>query len=78
MAKTLRTRDHRALIAVLKAHRATARMTQRELATRLRWAKTRYSSVESGERRLDVGEFKQIAIALGVSPLTMFRRWLRW
>jgi hypothetical protein len=34
--------------------------------------------VETGERRLDVGEFVEVAKALEENPETLFRRVLRW
>ena len=76
--KTLRSREHRALIAVLRASRAEVQLTQRQLAERLRWPKSTYAAVESGERRLDVVEFRHVANALGVDPEVLFARFNRW
>jgi len=51
---------------------------RRDLADRLGWSKSKYASVETGERRLDVIEFKHIAKALKVDPADLFRRWVNW
>jgi len=76
--KSLRSRDHRALIAVLRATRAEVGVTQRDVAERLKWANSKYAAVETGERRLDVVEFKQLAEALGVDPELLFNRFIHW
>jgi transcriptional regulator with XRE-family HTH domain len=78
LAKSLRSRDHRALLAVLKATRIAAGLTQRELAVRLKWPKSKYAAVESGERRLDVVEFKHVARTLKVDPVVLFTRFASW
>jgi transcriptional regulator with XRE-family HTH domain len=78
LAKSLRSRDHRALLAVLRATRADKGLTQRQLAARLGWNKSKYAAVESGERRLDVVEFKHVAKALKVDPIDLFRRFADW
>lgn len=36
------------------------------------------AAVESGERRLDVVEFFELAEALGVNPVALFERVARW
>jgi transcriptional regulator with XRE-family HTH domain len=74
LAKSLRSREHRVLLAVLKETRAEAGLTQREFADLLGWSKTKYANVESGERRLDVVEFKHIARVLKLDPVELFAR----
>lgn len=78
MAKSLRSKEHRTLLAILRASRTEAELTQRELAERLGWSKSKYASIESGERRLDVIEFRHVAKALKVDAIEMFRRWVNW
>jgi len=78
LAKTLRSRDHRALLAVLKATRMYAGLTQRELAVKLGWSKSKYASVEAGERRLDVVEFKHVAKTLKIDPVELFTKFANW
>jgi transcriptional regulator with XRE-family HTH domain len=65
-------------MAILRASRADAGWTQREMALRLKWPKSKYAAVETGERRLDVVEFKQIAHVLKVDPVDLFRRFANW
>lgn len=53
-------------------------MTQRDLAARLGRPHSYVSKIETGERRLDVGEFVEYAKAVGVNPLRLFKRVLDW
>ena len=66
--KTLRSRRHRALCAALKSARKAARMSQDELASRLRTSQTVIARIEIGERRIDVIEFIDLAKALRLDP----------
>lgn len=78
MAKTLRSRGHKALLAVLVASRREAGLTQRQLAERLRWPPSVLGKIEVGERRLDLMEFTAIARALKLEPMTLYERFLAW
>lgn len=78
MAKTLRSRGHKALLAVLVASRREAKLTQAQLAKRLAVVPSWVAKVELGERRLDVTEFTAIARALKLEPLTLYQRYLAW
>jgi transcriptional regulator with XRE-family HTH domain len=78
MAKTLRTRAHKALIAVLIGTRREAGLTQRDLAKKLRRPHSWVSKIETGERRVDVGEFMEIARALRIDPVALFTRVVQW
>lgn len=78
MAKTLRSRGQKALLAVLVASRREADLTQRKLAERLGWPHSVVGKVETGERRLDVVEFTAWAQALKLEPLTLYERYLAW
>jgi transcriptional regulator with XRE-family HTH domain len=66
--KSLRSRRHRALCAALVAARKAAKLSQTELATRLRTSQTQIARIEVGERRVDVVEFLDIAKALRIDP----------
>jgi transcriptional regulator with XRE-family HTH domain len=66
--KTLRSRRHRALCAALRSARKAARLSQDELASRLKTSQTVIARIESGERRVDVVEFIDMARALRVDP----------
>jgi transcriptional regulator with XRE-family HTH domain len=65
MAKTLGTKQHKALIAMLIAKREAAGMTQTELATALGEYQSFIARLESGERRVDVIELIHLGRALG-------------
>ena len=78
MPKTLRSKEHRALCAVLVATRREAGLTQAQLAERLKKPPSFIAKIEIGERRLDVVEFAGIAKALKIDPRTLFDRFLNW
>jgi transcriptional regulator with XRE-family HTH domain len=77
-SKTLRSREHRALCAVLVATRREAGLTQAQLAERLGKPASFIAKIEIGKRRLDVVEFAAIAKALKLDPRKMFERFLSW
>ena len=55
------------LLALIKAARLEAGLRQVDLADRLRRPQSYVSKYESGERRLDVLELRQVCNALGIS-----------
>lgn len=68
MVKTLGTARHKALIALLIEKRETAGLTQVELASRLGEYQSFVARLESGQRRVDVVEFLQLASILDFEP----------
>ena len=74
--KTLRSRGHRALLAVLSDVRREAGLTQRALAGRLKLSHSYPSKVETGERRIDPVECVAWAKACGVDPDKFFARFV--
>jgi transcriptional regulator with XRE-family HTH domain len=72
--KSLRSREHRAFIAVLVAARKAAGLTQQQLAARLRKPQSFVSKYETGERRLDVPEFIRVSRRLGADPADLIRQ----
>lgn len=78
MIKTLRSKGHRALIAVLVATRRESKLTQRQVAERLKKPHSYISKIETGERRMDVVEFTAIARAMKVSPVMLYERFIAW
>lgn len=70
--KTLRSRGHRALLAVLVEVRRKAGLTQTQLAGRLRWPQSRVAKVEVGERRIDPVECAAWAKGCGMTPRAFF------
>jgi transcriptional regulator with XRE-family HTH domain len=65
LAKTLGSRRHKALIALLIERREALGMTQTQLAERLGEYQSFVARLESGQRRVDVVEFLTLAEALG-------------
>jgi len=71
--KTIYSRKHQQFCEMLKQARKSKGLTQTELAQRLGTRQQWVAKVESGERRLDVIEFSEIAPALGLN-VTKFLR----
>lgn len=67
-AKTLGSKRHKALIAMLIKERKAVGMNQTELARALGQYQSFVARVESGERRVDVIEFIDLANAIGFDP----------
>jgi transcriptional regulator with XRE-family HTH domain len=65
VVKTLGTVRHQALIALLLQKREAAGLTQAELANRLGEYQSFVARLESGQRRVDVVEFLDLAEVLG-------------
>lgn len=65
--------DYAILIEHLAETRRMLGMTQVELAGRLGRPQSYVSKIERSERRVDVAEWRQIVLALGKDPATMFR-----
>lgn len=65
MVKTLGTERHKALIALLIEKREAAGLTQSDLAAKLGEYQSFVARLESGQRRVDVVEFIELAELLG-------------
>jgi transcriptional regulator with XRE-family HTH domain len=66
--KTLRSRRHRALCAALVSARKRVKLSQHEVAVRLKTSQTVIARIEIGERRIDVVEFIDLARVLKIDP----------
>ena len=66
--KTLRSRRHRALCAALVSARKHGKLSQHEVAVRLKTSQTVIARIEIGERRIDVVEFIDLARVLKIDP----------
>jgi transcriptional regulator with XRE-family HTH domain len=62
---------------VLVAARKGAGLSQEELARRLKRSQSFVAKMETGERRIDVVEFVEIARALGQEPTELLARALK-
>jgi len=68
LRKSLGSARHKALIDLLIQKREAAGMTQADLAARLGEYQSFVARLESGQRRIDVVEFLDLAEALGLDP----------
>lgn len=78
MNKSLRSKEHQAVVTVIAASRREAHTSQEDLANYLGWHRSKIAKIESGERRIDVPEFITIARALSLDPEQLLGRVLRW
>ena len=67
MPKGKSSREKESLLQLLKQVRADADLTQAEMARKLGQLQSYVSKYESGERRLDVLELRQVCRAAGIS-----------
>ena len=74
MDKSLSSTEGEKLAALLRAVRSDAGLTQAEVAERLKLPQSFVSKYESGERRVDLVELRQICGALGISLGDFVRR----
>lgn len=74
MAKAKFSPAYNRLRRALSNARATANLKQADLAVRLGKPQSYVSKVELGERRLDVIEYADYAIALGIDPVRLLRQ----
>lgn len=74
MPRTLRSPRQKALIALLIEQRKKSGLTQAQLAKRLRRYQSFVATVESGQRRIDVIEFLDIAEAIGFDPIDAIKK----
>ena len=68
MEKSVHTPLYDVVKAKLVALRRAARLSQRQLAAKLRTEPASIARIELGERRLDIIEFLRICQACGVDP----------
>jgi DNA-binding XRE family transcriptional regulator len=77
MTKSIHTRDYAQVRTRLKSLRASAGLSQRELASRLSVPHSWVSKVETGERRIDIVELCWFLSACGVDPLSTAHKLLK-
>lgn len=74
--KSIHNDEYKVFIDLLKEYRTNKNLSQGELAERLGWANHSYvSKYEIYERRLDVIEFRNVCLALGVSPVEFMKKY---
>jgi hypothetical protein len=72
--KNIRLDQHKQLLVLLRGIRVDAGLTQSELASRLARDQTFVSKYESGERRLDVLELREVCQATGTDFVMFIRK----
>lgn len=77
MDKSLSSTEGEKLAALLRSVRSESGLTQAQVAERLDLPQSFISKYESGERRLDLVELRQICKALGISLSDFVRRFER-
>jgi transcriptional regulator with XRE-family HTH domain len=78
MAKSIRSRRHRALLAVLLASRREAGLTQQQGADRMKWSQSKVAQIEIGQRQVYVSERFELAAAYKVDPVELLPRVASW
>jgi transcriptional regulator with XRE-family HTH domain len=68
------SRDRDSLLNLLKQVRIQANLTQAEIAKKLGQPQSYVSKYESGERRLDILELRQVCQAAGISLADFIQR----
>jgi transcriptional regulator with XRE-family HTH domain len=74
MEKSTFSRQQKRLLALLKETRLAAKLRQADVAARLHQPQSFVSKYESGERRLDLIELRNVCSALGTTLLDFVRR----
>jgi transcriptional regulator with XRE-family HTH domain len=77
MRKSVYTAEYGVLRAELRASRAKAGLSQRQLAERLKVPHSWVAKVESGERRIDLIECGWFLASCGVDPVLVLKRIMR-
>jgi ribosome-binding protein aMBF1 (putative translation factor) len=72
--KSIHSDQYKRFLALLRELRIGAGLTQAELAARLQRDQTLISKIETGERRLDILELREICQAIGISLEKFIRR----
>src|SRR4051812_16552934 len=72
--KNIRLNQQKKLLVLLRGVRVEAGLTQGELASRLAKDQTFVSKYESGERRLDILELREVCQAAGIDFVTFIRK----
>lgn len=71
MAKSLGSRDHRAVMAVMLETRRKAGLSQEKLARRIRQPQSVISKIESGERQVSLPDLFHLCRVMKVHPGTV-------
>lgn len=73
MTKTITSGKHKYLVRKITEEREKAGLLQTDVAQRLSCFQSRIARLESGDRRIDVIEYLEIAKAIGFDPIELLR-----
>ena len=68
MDKTIYTKVHKSLVKKLMKARRGARLTQKEVAKKVGRTQSYISKLESGQRRIDIVQIKELAAIYKKNP----------
>jgi transcriptional regulator with XRE-family HTH domain len=74
MSRTLRSTRQKKLVALIIEERKAAGLTQADVAKKLRRFQSIVANIESGQRRIDVVEFLDLAEAIGFDPARLIEK----
>ena len=74
MPPSLRSSRHQRLVELLIQYREESGLTQVEVAAKLGRHQPFISNIESGQRRIDVVELLDLAVAIGFDPIELLQR----
>lgn len=77
MGSTIHSDQYQALLDLVREARTKTGLSQAELAKKLGRPQSWVSKVETGERRLDLEELRQVCEALGIDMVKLVRTWLK-
>ena len=77
MPSSLHSEEYGKVTAFLKETRKSLKLTQAELARRLKKPQSYISKVERGERRIDIVEFTAWSTAMEMHPPTYYSKLLK-
>ena len=75
MEKSIHTDEYEILVGLLKEARASAGLTQIELARKLKQSQSFVSKMEVGQRRLDLVQLRTVCLALGTTLPELVAKW---
>ena len=75
MDKSIHTDEYSVLVDLLREARASAGLTQVELAERLGQSQSFVSKMEVGERRLDAVQLRTVCLSLGTTLPDLVAKW---
>lgn len=75
LQKTIYSKHQKALLKLLREHRIKVGLSQEMLAKTLERPQSFVSKYESGERRLDLAELRQICKVLDTPLVELIQRW---